>query len=1017
MAASAFASIRPDPVRAPVSDERDPHLDAVCRTAAALFGARYAFVTQLDADCQWFLGREGLAISSTPRAVAFCALTILGAPHEPLVVLDTLNDPRFATNPLVTGEPFLRFYAGVPISFADGINVATVCIADPSPRVSFTEEEQRRLCDLALFVEATLRGRIAQADAEQARAGTEEAYATLRAETAQRTAAEVLAAGRQTQLQDARDAEHWAEEAAGFGRWTIDVAAGSVIWSMGMAHLLGREDWAERTISLQQHIACYHPSERALLRAVIRRDASATVSRADGTFIRRGRMLRSDGAVRDVVVHGRTARDATGAVTTMSGITLDVTDLARSERELQASEVRLRTILDHIDQGLVMTDADDRVRVYNRRVASMMGVPRDLLRDGAVFADVRAYQAAGGEFAHLPEPLKYWLERGDPEARIDDYERTRPDGTVLHVRTLPLPGGGLVRTFTDVTQRRAAEAAVRESERRFRLLAENSNDVFVLGDLDMRRLYVSPAVRTMLGYEPEELVGSTPLDFAHPDDAHIFSDLWAKVQSERDGRFIACMRYRHKAGHHVWIEASVSLARESESDEVIGYVAALRDVTTRREAEEQVRHMALHDALTGLPNRTLFRDRLDQAIAHAARSGNPFAVLACDLDRFKAVNDSLGHQAGDALLRVVADRMQAVLRPYDTVARLGGDEFAIVLTYLDEPCSAARLAERLITAVSEPIDLDGQIVEVGVSIGVTLATEPDASADELFKRADIALYEAKAAGRNTYREFEVDAGARVATRSQLGLDMKEAIRRGEFRLVYQPVVDAATGTVVSFEALMRWCHPVQGEISPGTFIPLAEETGLIVPLGIWALREACREAMNWPAHIRVAVNVSAIQLRREGLEAAVLSALASSGLPAVRLKLEVTESVLMQDSDLVLACLHRLRGLGVLVALDDFGTGYSSLSYLRRFPFDKIKIDRAFIRDIADPDAAAIVRAVVSIGERLGMGIVAEGVETTEQLDLVRREGCTLVQGFLFSRPLPPHEARLYVEAAQASAA
>jgi diguanylate cyclase (GGDEF)-like protein/PAS domain S-box-containing protein len=521
----------------------------------------------------------------------------------------------------------------------------------------------------------------------------------------------------------------------------------------------------------------------------------------------------------------------------------------------------------------------------------------------------------------------------------------------------------------------------------------------------------------VLGYEPEELVGSSLLDFVHPDDAHVFIDLWAKIRHDQDGRFVACMRYRHKAGRYVWIEASVRLARDPESDQVVGYVGALRDITARREAEEQIRYMALHDALTGLPNRTLFRDRLDQAIAHAARSGSPFAVLACDLDRFKSINDSLGHLAGDALLRVVANRMTAVLRPYDTVARLGGDEFAVLLAYLDEPCSAARVAEQLIAAVSEPIDLDGQTVEVGVSIGLTLALQPDTCANELFKRADIALYEAKAAGRNTYREFEADAGARVALRSQLGLDMKDAIRRGEFRLVYQPVVNATTGAVVSFEALMRWCHPVQGEISPGTFIPLAEETGLIVPLGIWALQEACREAMHWPTHIRVAVNVSAVQLRREGLEAAVLSALASSGLPAARLKLEVTESVLMQDVDGVLACLHRLRGLGVLIALDDFGTGYSSLSYLRRFPFDKIKIDRAFIRDIADPDTAAIVRAVIGIGERLGMGIVAEGVETIEQLDLVRREGCTLVQGFLFSRPLSSHEARLYIEAAPARAA
>lgn len=452
--------------------------------------------------------------------------------------------------------------------------------------------------------------------------------------------------------------------------------------------------------------------------------------------------------------------------------------------------------------------------------------------------------------------------------------------------------------------------------------------------------------------------------------------------------------------------------RDAEDPGKSMYVAALRDVTARREAEAKVRHMALHDALTGLPNRTLFRDRLDQAINHARRARTCFAVLACDLDRFKAVNDSLGHPAGDALLCVVAERMRTVLRPYDTLARFGGDEFAIVLAYLDAASDAGDIAERLIAAVSDPINLDGQSVEVGVSIGVAIAMSSDRDPDQLFKHADIALYEAKAAGRNTHREFEPGVGARIATQGQLALDLKEAIRAQEFHLVYQPVVDAESGAVVSFEALMRWRHPVRGEIAPGDFIPLAEETGMIVPMGTWALQEACREAASWPAPIRVAVNVSGLQLRREGLESTVLTALAASGLAPDRLKLEVTESVLMQDAESVIASLHRLRALGVLIALDDFGTGYSSLSYLRRFPFDKIKIDRAFIRDIANPDAAAIVRAVVGIGERLGMGIVAEGVETLEQLELVRREGCTQVQGFLFSRPLLPNAARRYIDAA-----
>jgi len=686
----------------------------------------------------------------------------------------------------------------------------------------------------------------------------------------------------------------------------------------------------------------------------------------------------------------------------------------RNRRRIAHEAVRIRQLVDAAVEGLIIcrdsriiTANDSFSRLTGARVESLVGQPIDRFLS---------------DIPHLDDG-----NRGE-ERMVETYLRDTAGDSVeveVIVRTIAI-GSAPHQSIAvrDVRERKRAEAELEcqralmhASEQRFRLLAENSNDVILLGDLDMRVVYASPVVRMVMGYDPEEIVGLIPFDFVHPDDAPTVSEIWMDIHSAGHERTVSCMRHRHKNGHYVWIEVSIRLARNDQDGRPIGYVAALRDITERRETEEQIRQMAMHDALTGLPNRRLFRDRLDQAIALTRRTRHPFAVMACDLDRFKAVNDSLGHPAGDALLCVVAGRMRSVLRPYDTIARLGGDEFAIVVAHLDEPCSASCIAERLIAVVSEPINLDGNVVEVGISVGITVSADQENGADELFKRADIALYEAKAGGRSTFREFEPQAAARIRNRGQLGLDMNEAIRRGEFRLVYQPVIDATTGAVVSFEALMRWHHLVQGEISPATFIPLAEETGLIVPLGVWALREACREAVNWPGDIRVAVNVSVVQLRRDGLETAVMTALAASGLPPNRLKLEVTESVLMQDADGVLACLHRLRGLGVAIALDDFGTGYSSLSYLRRFPFDKIKIDRAFIRDIGDPDAAAIVRAVVGIGERLGMGIVAEGVETAEQLNLVRREGCTQVQGFLFSRPLDPQEASRYIDTALARVA
>lgn len=555
----------------------------------------------------------------------------------------------------------------------------------------------------------------------------------------------------------------------------------------------------------------------------------------------------------------------------------------------------------------------------------------------------------------------------------------------------------VARGHTDAATRRAGE-------QHFRLLAENTTDVVIWSDLDTTRKYVSPAARTVLGYEPEELVGTRPLDFVHGADAEGYRRVLDDLTSGRVEQALTCQRYRRKDGTWIWLEISFSLTKDFESGRPDGYVASLRDITRRKEAEQQIAHMAVHDALTGLPNRTLFRDRLQREVARAERQSSSFAVLALDLDGFKAVNDALGHPAGDALLHAVARRLTESIRDNDTVARLGGDEFAIILSGLDQPQTASAAAQRVIEAVNRPFSLEDRSVSVGLSVGIALG-QAGLDAEALFKNADVALYRSKAAGRNTFRFYEPGMDAAVAARNALELDLRDAIARGEFRLHYQPIVNLSTDATGGFEALLRWPHPRRGTVPPAEFIPLAEETGLIVPLGAWVVREACREAASWPGDLRIAVNVSALQLQRPGLEETIVSALACSGLVPQRLELEITESVLIGDSDSAIACLHRLRALGVRIALDDFGTGYSSLSYLRRFPFDKIKIDRSFVQGIADPDTAAIVQAIVSIGERLGTAITAEGVETSEQLDQVRREGCTEVQGYYYSKPLPAAQA------------
>jgi diguanylate cyclase (GGDEF)-like protein len=430
-----------------------------------------------------------------------------------------------------------------------------------------------------------------------------------------------------------------------------------------------------------------------------------------------------------------------------------------------------------------------------------------------------------------------------------------------------------------------------------------------------------------------------------------------------------------------------------------GWVATHEDITERRRAEKQIAHMARHDALTDLPNRVLLQDRLAQALAELPRDKR-LAVLYLDLDNFKSVNDTLGHQIGDELLKTVAGRLRNCVREVDTVARVGGDEFAVIHTGIEQPNDAAFLARQICEAVKEPCELHGHAVIVDTSIGIALAPGDGSDPTELLKNADMALYRAKADGRGTYRFFEPAMDARMKTRRTLELALRMALVNGEFELHYQPLVNLEDRRITCCEALIRWHHPERGLIPPAEFIPIAEEIGLIVPLGEWVLRQACADAMQWPADIKVAVNLSPIQVMNQNLVAVIVGALAATGLPANRLEVEITESVLMQNSEATLATLHRLRELGVKISMDDFGTGYSSLSYLRSFPFDKIKIDRCFISGLATgDDSVAIVLAIAGLAKHLGIATTAEGVETKQQLQQVKALGCSEMQGFLFSAP------------------
>ena len=434
-----------------------------------------------------------------------------------------------------------------------------------------------------------------------------------------------------------------------------------------------------------------------------------------------------------------------------------------------------------------------------------------------------------------------------------------------------------------------------------------------------------------------------------------------------------------------------------------GWVSTLEDITEWQKAQAQIAHMARHDALTNLPNRTYFREKLENALSRIGRA--QVAVFCLDLDRFKEVNDTLGHPVGDELLREVAHRLRECVRDEDTVARLGGDEFAVVQVGRElKLAETSALATRLIETISAPFTIHGYQILIGATLGISVASDDGADPDQLLKNADLALYRAKGDGRGNYRFFEAGMDARALARRTLELELRTALSRGEFELQYQPLLDIKTSNINCCEALLRWNHPQRGVVLPQEFIWLAEETGLIIPIGYWVLRRACTEAARWPEGVRIAVNVSPAQFKNRNLVPTVEEALASAGLPANRLEIEITETVLLLEGD-ALATLHTLRGLGIHIAMDDFGTGCSSLSYLRSFPFDKIKIDQSFVSELAaGGESMAIVRAVTGLGRSLGISTAAEGVETAEQLSLLRSEGCNEVQGFLFSPALPAAE-------------
>ena len=670
-----------------------------------------------------------------------------------------------------------------------------------------------------------------------------------------------------TSLVEANRLLMMAEEMAHVGHWQFDQNSGFGYFSDEARRIFGFAE--DLKLTREPVLAAYHPDDCGRVLELLAAHIAA------GTrFEYPARIVRPSGEIRELLVRGRCDRNPAGTSVVTFGTVLDVTEIRRTEQRLQETSTLLTTTLNTMDQGLLMVDAEGIVQVCNARAIELLDLPAALMQSKPTFSTVVRLQLEQDEFRKSDPSFKRWVDSGDIESRPQTYEHERPNGTVLEIRTVPLPDGSAVRTFTDITE--------------------------------------------------------------------------------------------------------------------------------RKRNERRIAHMARHDALTDLSNRTLFHERLAHRLDAMRRRGGGCAVLCLDLDRFKAVNDSLGHLAGDALLREIASRLKQIVRAGDTVARLGGDEFAVLVSEVERTETVSVLAARLVAAVRAPTLIGAQSVEVGVSVGIALAPEHGSDGEAIFRRADLALYQAKAEGRGTFRVFEKGFEEQVAERLSLENDLRYAILNETIALHYQPQIRSDTGEIVGFEVLARWTHPTRGPIPPVTFINVAEETGLIIPLGELVLRGACREAAGWAQPLKIAVNLSPRQFSETDLPGHIIAILTETGLSPARLELEVTETVIINDLSRALAILRQLKAMGIRISMDDFGTGYSSLATLQAFPFDKIKIDRSFVSSMdANPQSTAIVRAVLSLGHSLGMGVVAEGVETADQLRFLSKAGCDEAQGYFIGRPQP----------------
>lgn len=676
------------------------------------------------------------------------------------------------------------------------------------------------------------------------------------------------------------------------------------------------------------------------------------------------------------------------------------------QRDLALQNMRFNAAVENMSQGLCMFDAALRLIVCNKRYAELYELNDEQTKPGTEYRAMLDYRVSAGT---APDDHEKYIDD-----QIDELATNTPcqiinrldDGRYVSVIRRPMEGGGWVTTSEDITERRRAEQELDETKKFLDSIIASIPIAVVVKDAKTHKFVLSNrAFEAMVGFSRAELMGKTSFDLYRAEDAERMDKLDSECVER--GVEIVCSDFEAETplvGSRIFATKRIVV---HDNQNVAKYlIVVIDDVTERKTSERRIMFMAHHDALTGLANRSALVQNIEEAAARQRRQGDPFSILLLDLDRFKQVNDTLGHAAGDSLLREVATRLKTFLRETDVLARLGGDEFAIIQPgEIIQREAAIALAGRIFEILAKPFNIEGNEINIGTSIGIVLAPEHATDSDSLLKMADLALYRAKSTGRNDYCFFDPVMIKTASARNELEGELRRALQQDEFELHYQPIVDTKTRKVCGAEALIRWRHPTKGMISPDRFIPLAEETGLITQIGEWVLHTACSDAASWPSGVKVAVNLSAVQFRKSNLVDVVMYALAKSGLSPERLELEITETALIESSAECLPALRQFKNLGITVALDDFGTGYSSLSHLTVFPFDKIKIDKSFTQNMTKrADCAAIISATLTLAQSLNIATTAEGVETKEQYQLLRLAGVTSLQGYLFKRPGPAVE-------------